>query len=326
MLKDGNSKMNFNKITRNIALILFFLFISSNAFADILKLVDGSVVQGKVIRENERLYFFTNTYGTFEVQKVHVEKLFTTNSYKEDIQVSEQNSLNIDVEMAEANYEAGMRKKMLIGKKRGKKKYFEYWDYGRISISATYFTTISADVAGGKTVNTVLPNGFSGQFVYEQGLDMLLDLGKKKKTKDGRRLRSRKKFRKTKQRPPMMPGLRVEFSYLYFTKDLFVDNGREISGSTITLGPMWSFPSPHNVWGCFMLAALPGYSFLRINNRDVGEYKDNYSFAMTLIFGYEYAIKEKVALLFHARYTYIDDKKVAFHGIGGSFGLSFRLW
>ncbi len=312
---------------KNITLILCFIFISSSVFADVLKLIDGSVIQGKIIRDTDRLYFFTNTYGTFEVQKVHVDKTFVTKSFNEDITVSEQNNLKIDTELAEPNYDAGMRKKMLMGdnKKKRKKKYFEYWDYGRISISAAYFATFSEDIAGNSTVNKVLPSGFSAQLAYEQGLDMLLELGKKKKNKR-KKFRSKRKYRKTKQRPAMMPGLRFEFSYLYFTKDVFVDNGREISGSMATGGLMWAFPSPHNVWGCFMLAVLPGYSFLRINNRDINQYKDNYSFVMTVIFGYEYAIKEKVALLFHARYTYIDDKIVAFHGIGASFGLSFRLW
>ena len=63
---------------KNIILLLCFVFISSSAFADIIKLVDGSVIQGKVIRDTDRMYFFTNTYGTFEVQKVHVEKVFVT--------------------------------------------------------------------------------------------------------------------------------------------------------------------------------------------------------------------------------------------------------
>ena len=220
----------------------------------------------------------------------------------------------------------GVRKKLLMKKgRKGFKKYFEYWDYGRLSISVAYFATISEEAAGNETINKRLPSGFSGHVTYEQGLDMLLYI--KGKSKDNsKKTTSSRKYVKTKQRPLIMPGLRVEWSYIYFTKDLFVDDDKEVSGSLYTVGPMWIFPSPHNVWGCFILSVMPGVSFIKVSNRETGKTRYGEVFGLTAVFGYEYAINQRYGLLFHARYTYIADEKIAFHGIGASFGLAFRLW
>ena len=91
-----------------------------------------------------------------------------------------------------------MRKKKLLGKQKRTKKYFEYWDYGRLSISAAYFSTISEQTTGNKTINRKLPSGFSVHIAYEQGLDMLLFAKPKSKKKKKNKYGSARKYVKTK--------------------------------------------------------------------------------------------------------------------------------
>ena len=80
-----------------------------------------------------------------------------------------------------------------------------------------------------------------------------------------------------------------------------------------------------SIWGYFTINVLPGIGFLQINNRDSNESAGILTFALKAAFGYEIQYK-KVTFKFNFNYTYLIDVNVAFHGIGGSFGMAFRLW
>lgn len=311
------------------ALIIFGAVTVS--FADTIHLTDRMVLTGKVISETDEAIEFGNSYGTFTVQKKDIRKIYVTDSYKEDMKILKRLRQRINEKSIRKNVLAGVKIINEGGSGSGsvsgddkKKKDTKAaqgnntpWNYGRLVISGSYFSTFMSTYGQQyRKINSILPSGIGAELAYEQGLDF-----QKKKKKDSL-LRTNTSVKKNNCG---IPALRIAFGYLYFTNDIINDKTLEVSGYTAEAGLIWAFPSPTSKWGCFTLGAMGGLGFLDIINRETDRKRWSYTPAATAFFGYEYYIKV-VSLVFQLRYTYLYDSKVAFHGLGGTFGLSFKLW
>lgn len=311
------------KIIYLIIPLLIIFVANTNSFADTISLVDGSVLIGKIVAEKDTYYLLGNSFGTFQVKKKYVKDIYVTRSYREDIAIHKKLGIKVNEEKIKKNYLAGVKQQKAMGykedvtvgggegeedqdkkKKKKKKKRKKWWYYGRLGLAGTYFSTfLSESLPTSMTANEVLPDGISAQISYEQGMDDLI-----------------------KKRHFMMPGFKFEFTaWMYFSKSLFSDASREISGNLMNAGVKWTFPDLESWWGCIVLEILPGITFLNIKNRDSNEEAMSYTFSMIMALGYEYQW-DIVGLQVHLRYNYILDRKVAFHGFGGTVGVIFRLW
>ena len=174
------------------------------------------------------------------------------------------------------------------------------WNYGRLSFSMSYFTTVLSGMSEQWDSHEVLTAGVGGNIGYDQGLEFI-------------------------HNHYMIPGLKIEHSYIYFTKDLFVDDVKEVTGHSTFAGFLWSFPGLDSTWGSITLTAMPGVSFLFVENRRSGVSEKTIPFSFKTSLGYEYQINV-FAIQVQFNYTYIIDPKVAFHGIGCSLGFAFKLW
>lgn len=296
-----NSKIRH--IISILPVIIALLFMSENLiFADTVKLVDGTVLVGKIVKTQKGELIFSNAYGTFTIQAKDITQQYATKNYDEDIQIHRQLGEKINnaaIIQIKKNYIAGVKNKEKIEKenepkKKKKKKKKKYggnlWVSGRLSLSGSFYYTIG-------DINEVLPLGFSGNFALDQGLDMAI-----------------------KKRHPMMPGIRFEFGYLHLEQGT-----AKISGYMAFTGLIWAFPSMNNSWGNIVLALMPGMSFI-----DIERVNSNYSvtsntFSSQIILGYQYSFGV-VVLFIHSKYLYIYDKDVLFHSIGFEAGVGFNAW
>jgi hypothetical protein len=279
------------------------------AWADTFFLNDGTILICKVIRETAMTYVVANAYGIFTVKKETLDKIYITASYKDDISIQKKMGLKTDEENIRKNVEEGLKRKKIEEKlekereeqEKNKKKQAtpstKYWYYGRLGVGAAYYSTILS-----KSLHARVPGGLAINLVYDQGLDRIIG-----------------------KRHMAMPGLRVEAGVIDFERQFFFKSSRRLSGYFALAGPMWVLPSFDSKWGCIIIAALPGAGYFTIINKDSSASSKGFHFSCAGILGYEYSFKV-VALFIHFRYVYILDQDVTFNGIGGSAGVTFRLW
>lgn len=278
-------------------LTVFILFIQQEfpVYSDTVKLSEGSVLVGKIISEDKDKIVISNAYGTFEVKRKKISSLYKTKVYTEDLKVLKKLKVKVNKEGIKKHIEAGQKKKDETNKKdpdkQKQKKPGDIWNNGSISLSGSYSYVLGE-------VKSKIPLGFSGYFAFEQGLDFI-----------------------TGDRYKLMPGLRLEGGYLFFDKNDF-----NVSGYNSALGLVWIMPSIRNKYGYFVLAALPGMSFLDIKNNKTDKTTKSNTFTGSALTGYRLPITDYFHLFLHARYIYIYDKDVKFHTIGAEFGFGFNLW
>lgn len=325
-------------VLRNINKTLICIFIIcmvNTVYGDSIISLDKSVIEGKIIEEKGTYYLIANEKGTFKVLKKNIKDIYRTKAYGDNIEVQKIYFVR-DPKLSKNITKAPIikrRKKLNLKEvenkkdKKEKKIHLDYWDYGRIHVSGTYFNTFLSNTRQELESHKRISNGFGCELAYEQGLNFLI----KKPTKS-EGVSKEKKKRIVPRFPELMPGVRVELGYINFAKDIEKDHSRTVTGFTLAVGPMWAFPYPHNYWGCIIVSGEVGITFLEITNRETEEKRKSNPFIFIGILGYEYAFqhsvssKRIVSLVFHFRYTYIYDALVAFHGVGFSLGLSIRLW
>jgi hypothetical protein len=187
-----------NPITVCTLLLLITLSLHLPARADIIRLVEGSVLVGKIVEENKKSLDFSNAYGTFRIKKIHIVDIYKTDNYTEDIEILKKMGRGLNDEEIKRNVEVGQARKEIREK---------MWVNGRISASGSFnyvFGTL-----GGK-----LPYGYAGHLALDQGLDMILD-----------------------RRHPLMPGLRFEGGYLNFNKGSYGVSGFSAAGGPMWAVP-----------------------------------------------------------------------------------------
>jgi hypothetical protein len=261
-------------------------------FADTIKLIDGSILVGKIVKESTDSMIFSNAYGSFKIKLSNIIDINRTNDYTEDIDNLRKMGVNVNEGEIKRNVEAGQGKKLHLESvsKEIKGKAGNQWVQGRISVSGSYFY-----VPGG--IGGRLPWGYSGHIALDQGLDMIPG-----------------------KRHPMMPGIRFEGSYLHFNKGSY-----RISGYSAGGGLMWAMPSMNNKGGCFVFAVMPGASMIEIKNSYAGKRARSLTFTGNALAGYQVSFGV-FSMFLHARYLYIYDQDVLFHSIGGECGFGFNAW
>jgi len=105
--------------------IMMFFFASSvisTAWADIIVMNNGMLINGKLIKETVARYLFTNSYGTFNIKKELVKEIYITGSYTEDIAIMKKMGAKIDEDIIKKNIDEGMKRKKIEEAKAEKKR------------------------------------------------------------------------------------------------------------------------------------------------------------------------------------------------------------
>ena len=338
-----------------ISLLLFFASSGiSTAWADIIVMNNGMIVNGKLIKETVPRYLFTNSYGTFNIKKELVKEIYITGSYTEDMAIMKKMGVKIDEDVIKKNIDDGMKRKKIEDAKAEKKKLererFEEAKKKQKEAEAETDKEKPEQMAIAKTIKKEvkgkiekkekvakeekkIPEKPNYWYFGRLGLE-----GTYYSTLLTRSLYSRVphglSFQLTydqgldaliKKRNPAMPGIRFEIGYIDFEKIFLFKSSQRISGYIAQAGPMWAFPSLTSPRGCFVLAALPGAGYFDIINKDASTRSRGFHFSAIGIIGYEYSF-EVISLFIHLRYMYIYDKNIVFHAVGGSLGFACRLW
>src|SRR3990172_11448829 len=140
-----------------IVLLLVMLSPQTPVFADTIKLIDGSILVGKIVKESTDSMIFSNAYGSFKIKLSNIIDINRTNDYTEDIDNLRKMGVNVNEGEIKRNVEAGQGKKLHLESvsKEIKGKAGNQWVQGRISVSGSYFY-----VPGG--IGGRLPWGYSG--------------------------------------------------------------------------------------------------------------------------------------------------------------------
>jgi hypothetical protein len=314
------------------ALISLFLLMSgAESMADTIKLFDGTVLVGKIISDDKTTLTFANAYGTFKIKWIRIDDTYKTDSYDEDIEIHKKMKFPINLYKIRVNYIAGLnrkegKKRALImlkkdkekrdarrkseiekaekekaekqeKKKRGKRRQTtgDHWTSGRLSFSGAFHYNLGSS-------RNAMPYGYAGYFALDQGLDFA-----------------------SGNRHPMIPGLRFEGGYLYFKKSSYMLSGYVFGG-----GLMWAFPSMKNSWGCFILALMPGASYLQAKVNSTffgfdGGKTSGFNFSAQAIFGYQKSFGV-FSMFIQARYMYVMGDHSYFHSVAGDCGFGFNAW
>jgi hypothetical protein len=266
---------------------LFILLQLKSVHADIVKLIEGSVLVGKIINEDNETIIFTNAYGTFKINRRNIIEIYKTTDFTEDIEILKKLKMGINVDVIKKNIDIGQEKKAKLHKDSSTD---NLWINGEISISGTF------NYVTGK-INEKLPYGYSGHIAFDQGLDKI----------PGKRY-------------VIMPGLRLEAGYNYFSHGTY-----KISGYSTGMGPIWEMRTIKNSNGCLVFAVIPGISFLNIENSNAAKSVKSNTFTGSGILGYMLT-KGDFSIFLQMRYMYVYDKSVSLYTIGGEIGFGYRLW
>lgn len=302
--------------------MLIIMTAGTGLYADTLVLFEGTVLVGKIIQDEGKAILFANSTGTYRIRKTKFDNSYVTNSYEEDIAVLRKLNLPVDEDSVRVNYKAGQDRKE--GKKVGpikeetatteteEKKQDQdkaepliaarkkddsgaKWTSGRLSFSGSFIYNLGRGGAA-------LPYGYGGNFALDQGLDFIPG-----------------------ERHPAMFGLRFEGGYVYFR-----NGSLQITGFTTGAGPMWALPSMKNSWGCFILALMPGISFLKTDLSSGpfgfgGASAQDYALTGQAIFGYQKSWGI-FSLFVQARYMYVMYRGGDLMSVAGEVGFGFNAW
>lgn len=277
-----------------IFLIILFLFLTREfpSYSDTIELVEGSILVGKVTSENQDTIVISNTYGNFKIKRNSIKSLYKTDAYTEDIKILKKLKAKINEDLIERHVKEGEKKKNALSKASSEKlkRSDEIWINAMIGVSGSFQFVLNE-------FGERIPYGYSGNIGIEQGMDMI-----------------------TGKRYIIMPGLRLEGGYMYFSK-----NSYKLSGFNSALGLIWVIPSIRNKTGYFIMAAMPGICFININNSEAGKTARSNTFTGTILTGYRLPI-ENFSVFLHARYMYLYDKNTQFHSIGMELGFGYKVW
>lgn len=258
--------------------------------SDTLILKNGTLLVGKVKSSSDKSIVFKNYYGAFTVNRLEIDKLYITKTYKEDISFRRKMGMDFSVEDIKKNYEAGEKKltEQEVAKLQAEPEK-DTKDRMR-SGGSVYIEGGWLSVTG--EVRDAIPSGYGGFAAYEQGLDFFTG---------GRYL--------------LMPGLRIEGGYLYYSS-----GDASMKGPSASLGPVWLFPVPG---GNIRIALQPGASSFDVENGDLSA--STFTFTFNSILGYEYTFSD-ASIFINARYIYVYDKDVFFSSAGVTAGFSYKIW
>lgn len=272
-----------------VALIALTLY-PVRAYGDTLILKNGTLLVGKVKSSSDKNIVFKNYYGAFTVNRDEIEKLYVTKTYNEDISIRKKMGRDFSVEDIKKNYEAGEKK---LTEKEIAKLEAEVKKPDETNLnSGGSFSVEGGWLYSTGEIHDTIPYGYGGFIAYEQGLDFI-----------------------TGERYLLMPGLRIEGGYLYYSK-----GDASMKGPAGSMGLFWLFPVPG---GNIRFSMQPGASSLDVENGDLSA--STFTFTFYSILGYEYTFSN-ASIFINARYIYVYDKDVFFSSAGVTAGCSYKIW
>lgn len=242
---------NKKKITYLLCLALFFFLFIPGLHGDTLSLSDGTILVGKIIKEDEEKILFNNAYGLFKIRHDQVIHKYITEDYREDIDIHKKLGKSYD--------EKEIRKNVTAGEKARETFIDEdmrWWNGGIIYLTFSYFATT------GK-MNTVLPAGLCASLTCEKNLDFLTNW----------------------RRHLWMPGARIEAGYMFYDKD-----PARISGPMAMLGPVWRFNIIKRRYGQAVVSPLTGITFLKIEYEEKEETSNTFLSHLLIGYEYKIGI------------------------------------
>ncbi len=268
----------------NILFIVFFF--EQRLRADIVILIDGTVIVGKVINEDKERIYLKNSYKVFDINRNQIKSSFITSQYQEDVEIHKRLGLKADEIIIKKNYLAGLEKGEITPEAG--------WN-GRGSFLACYYVTTGR-------LKEIIPYSFGAALSYEQALYNI-------KIFD---------FATKGQNERWFPYLRSEIEYCRYEK-----GEAQLDKVNLSAGPEWFLPFIKNNWGSFVISALPGISYLKAAKYE--KEASGVTFTLCSIAGYETVIKGSTFFI-QCRYLYITDKVVNLSGIGLGIGTSYKIW
>jgi hypothetical protein len=311
--------------------LLFFICMSADSSADTIKLIEDSVLSGKIIREDNNEIIFTNSYGTYRIKKSNIKNIYITNAPAEDIAILKQMKLPANANQIKKNYDAGQNKKERVarGEKIPEKELlspfkaeFKSTDKIKSEVTDDLWTGGRLSLGGGLTYNPLYHGyGYSAYFALDQGLDGVVGI-----------------------RHPAMPGLRFEAGYTYLNKPyhtyynmnqpalldptlpfMKTKSRHKLQGIVSGLGLIWTFPSLNSSWGCVVVAVLPGASYLHFKTSLNSGAHSGFFFNAQSILGYQKSFG-LFSLFINARYVFTPKARSFRNSLGLEAGFGYHAW
>lgn len=255
------------------------------AYADIISLKDGSLINGKILKRTSSEIIFYNYYGKFTIEKQHIRRIRETSNYNQDVSIYRSLGKEVNVDVIKRNFDSGSRAKK------------ELQDGGEVGSSdpGTSSLRIRCSLASSYLVTTgklkeFFPEGY-GQF-------LAFDFGLRKSV--------------------FLPSLRTEFGFIYYGKEK-----SRITGQSAMAGPLWLFPFIRGHNGRIHLSVISGVTYLNQIKGDTFKVND-YTSSLSSTFGYDYNVKNTF-LFFHGRYLHVFGDEVSLGGAGVEFGIGYRF-
>jgi len=268
--------------------ILFIFLIISELSSDIIKLKDGTVLNGKIIKETDRNFKFSNSYGTFLIQKKKIRQKLITSSYKEDLKFYQKEGTKVKKQIVKKNYKAGLEIKNTEEKNskssKGDNNFPSCHNY--LSLYLSYNRALGE-------LGSIITNGIGIHLNYDLGLYVLMNYSPKW----------------------YIPNVKFETTFYYF-----------FSGpSTATFfsagaGPQWNFPVYHKNRGAFYFFFLPEMTAIWATSTNYNV--RGLTFSIRSACGYRYPLRQ-INLLFQIQYLYVYDSGLPLHSIGLSAGAGY---
>jgi len=283
--------MKTNIISRfMISFAVIPIFISV-LYGDTILLSDGTYLVGKVVEWDAYHIIFKNAHGAFAIKKIQLTKLYVTASQQEDIELRTQLNHLIKDEDIIKHYLAGAEGLPIGGidlnelEANLKITKPEIKIYGFLS----YYNTF------GRLADKV-PSGIGYSLGYSQSLSGFFSA----------------------QSAFWLPLIFIEPEVIFFKGDL-----AELDDYSIYAGPRWDIKIAGGKYGIVSMQTMPGYTHLKIKDKDSEGESDTVSFKLKT--GFEYPVYDNFIASIYFSYLYIHDEVVPLSGAGVSFALSYKF-
>ncbi len=276
-----------NKIILSLAAVMILI---SALNADTILLSDGTYLVGKIVQWDAYHIIFKNSHGAFAIKKKQLVKLYITGSQLEDIELNKTLGNVIKDEDIINHYLAGMEGMPPGGiDKEDVESGIKNEDLNKkIRVFFSYYYVMGP-------LSGVIPSGWGGSVGYSQSINGILPEGA----------------------AFWAPLLYVESEYV-----LFSGENSKVDDISLYAGPRWEMKYRGGKWGSLFIQALPGFSYLMIENDDYNA--SSATFSIKASAGYEYKFGDVIGA-FSISYLYVYDKQILLHGAGLSLGAVYKF-
>lgn len=329
--------------------VLFaWLIATVNADADVVRLTDGSIINGKVKSQTANSIMMKNRYGYFKIKRSIIKELIITDDYTQDVEILKKKGIDVDIKKIIEDRKAGDQKDESTLEEvqpddsannkrwRGDSPSPGGADQGhdenqgerprgdRKEDSRAHTIVIDAENADdrpGETGTITISNKWRDAFLFVN-TSYLSSVGK---------LHGKIPFgfimavgydqafnhMKPIKWKSLLPRLSIEAGFMTFYKG---SNG--LYGPCFNAGPKWSFDITKNGRWRFHCSLMPGISIIMIQSNNGKRLSTKLSVkAQTAI---EHRFSE-FSMYASPQYWFFYDKNIHLHGMGASLGFVFQI-